>query len=342
VSKHHLIAVAAAASLLLAPHLANAQDSVAIAPATTQPAAFAFLSTYFHYDKPDAIVVEETTPTPDQVNFRSRPAQMSAEAMAAEIVATTEPASPKTIQGIDIRRLRFRDTDGDVVTALLCTPAGRPGPFPLAVAVHGLHSNKAQVCGQVSPSLTKKGFAVLAPDMPLHGERPGSPWEVRERKDWLTGLQMHRRAVLDIRQCIDLAGQRPELDVSKGVVMVGYSMGSILDSIVGPLDERVRAMVLMVGGTIDPAQVAPRLRMLPQLAAIDPLLALPQFVGRPLLMLNGRRDEIVTPEMADRLYAAAAEPKTRKWYDSGHRLPDGAYRDAAEWIAQTWEILQHN
>ena len=329
-SNQPFLTLAAAATLLFAPELSHAQEQTA----TTQPSSLAFLSTYFSYDKPEQIAVEETTPTPDQVNFRGRPRQLADD--AADIVATEKPAKPKKIDEIDIRRLRFKDADGDVVTALLCTPAGKAGPFPLAVAVHGLNSNKAQVCGQVAPALAKKGFAVLAPDMPVHGERPGSPWEIRQNKDWFRAIELHRRAIIDIRQCIDLAEQRGDLDLSKGVVLAGYSMGSWLHSIAGPIDGRVKAMVLMVGGATD---AAPMLRMLPQLAAADPLVSLPQFAGRPLLMLNGRNDPIVTPEMAKRLYEAAAEPKTQKWYDSGHLLPERAYKEAADWIAETWKTL---
>ena len=53
-------------------------------------------------------------------------------------------------------------------------------------------------------------------------------------------------------------------------------------------------------------------------------------------MLNGKYDQVVTPEMADRRFAAAAEPKSLKWYNSGHHLPDRAYADAAEWVASFW------
>ena len=49
--------------------------------------------------------------------------------------------------------------------------------------------------------------------------------------------------------------------------------------------------------------------------------------------------ETVTPDMANRLYAAAPEPKTRRWYDSGHRLPADAYKDAAEWVKRTYDQL---
>jgi len=336
VSNHPLLALAAAASLFIAPELCHAQDATA---ATSEPSPLSFLSSYFQYAKSDGIVVEETTPTADQINFRTRPRQMKDDPADVKIVATDKPAKPKTVGELDVRRLRFKDADGDIVTALLCTPKGKPGPFPLAIAVHGLNSNKAQVCGQVAPALAKKGFAVLAPDMPIHGERPGSPWEVQQNKDWLRAIQLHRRAIIDIRQCIDLAEKRPELDVSKGVILAGYSMGSWLDSIAGPIDDRVRAMVLMVGGAHDLARAAPLLRTLPQIAAANPLVALPQFAGRPLLMLNARQDPIVTPDMAERLFKAAAEPKSQKWYDSGHLLPERAYQDAADWIASMWKSL---
>ena len=77
-------------------------------------------------------------------------------------------------------------------------------------------------------------------------------------------------------------------------------------------------------------------RVLPQIASADPALAIPNFIGRPLLMLNASFDSTVTPDMGKRLFNAAAEPKEQRWYDSGHRLPAEAYEDAAEWVKRTW------
>jgi alpha-beta hydrolase superfamily lysophospholipase len=73
--------------------------------------------------------------------------------------------------------------------------------------------------------------------------------------------------------------------------------------------------------------------MLPQLAASDPRLAIAHFAGKPVLMLAGKRDYLVTPDMVERLYEAAAEPKGIVWYDCGHLLTPEAYADAAAWIA---------
>jgi hypothetical protein len=52
-------------------------------------------------------------------------------------------------------------------------------------------------------------------------------------------------------------------------------------------------------------------------------------------MVHGKRDRTVTPAQAQRLFDAAREPKTLRWWDAGHYLPDAAIDDAAEWLRGT-------
>jgi len=198
--------------------------SPAIAAPTTQraPAANGWNASVFDYARADDIVVERTTPTAAQVNFHSRPPQNAERPAELNDQAV---AKPVTIGPVDVVRLRFGGAEDEMVTALLCTPKGKSGPFPLVIAVHGLGSNKAQVVGQVAPALAKQGFAVLAPDMPLHGERAGWPHALWENKDFIGAIRRHRQAVINVRQTIDLAETLPEVDVSRGVIFVGYSMG---------------------------------------------------------------------------------------------------------------------
>ncbi|MDQ3441660.1 MAG: alpha/beta fold hydrolase [Planctomycetota bacterium] len=311
---------------LLSPALA--------ATPTTQrtPAVNGWNASAFDYARSDDLVVERTTPNAAQVNFKLRPPQKAEEPAALD---TPPGAKPLTVGPVDVTRLRFKGAENEIVTALLCTPTGKTGPFPLVIAVHGLGSNKAQVVGQVAPALAKEGFAVLAPDMPLHGERPGRAHALWEKQDFVGAIRRHRQAVINVRQTIDVAEQLAEVDVSKGVIFAGYSMGAWIHSIAGPSDPRVRAMVLMVGGATELAHT----RLIPALAAADPQLALPNFAPRPLLMLNAKRDSTVTPEMGKRLFAAAVEPKEQRWYDSGHLLPTKAYDDAARWVARTWAAV---
>jgi dienelactone hydrolase len=287
---------------------------------------------WFAYDRPKTETVAEATPTPWQVDFTQRPPQVDVapdEPLAP--VSPVKPARPRAAGPLDVFHLRFRDAQGDVVPALLCTPRGRKGPFPVVIAVHGLTSNKAQVCAQVAPALAKRGFAVLSADMPRHGERPGDPRSVLDRSDPLAAFELFRQAVVDVRQLIDVAESRPELDTKSGVVLAGYSMGSWVNSVVGPADPRVKAMVLMVGGA---SEMHPAALLVPQIAATDPRLAIAHFAGKPVLMLAGRRDYVVTPDMVKRLYAAAAEPKEIVWYDCGHLLCEEAFEKAAEWVAR--------
>jgi dienelactone hydrolase len=303
-------------------------DTTATPPASTSNG---WNSKWFSYTAPAKLAVEIATPTADQVDFRTRPRPMRAD--APEPLATTCLPKPVTVGPVDVRHLRFRDADGDIVPALLCTPADRSGPFPLVVAVHGFNSNKAQVCGQIAGALAKHGFATLAPDMPLHGERPGIPISIFDKSDPLN----YRRAVMDVRQCIDAADALPQLlDTRTGVILAGYSMGSWINAVAGPADDRVKAMVLMVGGATDMSAAS---MLIPQLAAVDPSLAIAHFAGRPVLMLNAKNDYTVTPDMARRLYAAAPQPKKQLWYESGHLLPQNAYEDAATWVTDTWKAI---
>lgn len=286
---------------------------------------------WFAYDKPEKLVVEETTPTADQVNFWHRPKQADPDAPAPQFHG---PAAPLKVGDVEILHLRFKDADGNIVPALLCKPGGRPGLFPVVIATHGYTSNKAQVCAQVAPELTKHGFAVLAADMPCHGERPGANQKIMDKSDWHKAFAQWRTAVVDDRQLIDLAEQRKDLDTRHGVYLAGYSMGSWISSVVGPADPRVKAMVLMVGGATDVPAAALRV---PQVAATDPRPAIQHFAGRPILMLNGKTDWIVTAKMTQLLWDAAPQPKEQHWYDSGHLLPAEAYADAAKWLQKRTE-----
>lgn len=324
-----MIKVTAFTTLLLLGVLAVVTSSP-LAGQTTQVAKpdNGWDANWFSYDRPARMVVEETTPTADQVNFFKRPQQTDADAPPPKASGAAEPL---TVGQADIIHLRFVDADGNVVPALLCKPHGKKGPFPVVIATHGLTSNKAQVCAQVGPELIKRGFAVLAADMPYHGERPGDPREIIAQQNLQKSFRNWREAVIDDRQLIDLAEQRPDLDTSHGVILAGYSMGSWISSMVGPADDRVKAMVLMVGGATNLPAAAARI---PQVAAMDTRLAIQHFAGRPILMLNARNDTIVTANMTKLLWDAAPQPKEQRWYESGHLLPAEAYADAAKWIEE--------
>ncbi len=128
-----------------------------------------------------------------------------------------------------------------------------------------------------------------------------------------------------------LSGRLDEVvgELSPKVALVGYSMGAFLGTIVAAREPVIRAVVLAAGGDL-PTTVpfGPLVR-----SVVDPTRSVRKLAGRPLLMIHGRRDRTILPEQAERLYAAAGEPKEIRWYDAGHWLPAPAIDGAAEWLA---------
>jgi hypothetical protein len=107
-------------------------------------------------------------------------------------------------------------------------------------------------------------------------------------------------------------------------------MGSFLAVLLAADDPEVRAVVLAAGGDLPegtPLAAVAR-------AVVDPPRAVRKLAGRPLLMIHGKNDRTMRPAQAERLFAAAREPKEIRWWDAGHILPREAIDHAARWLAE--------
>jgi pimeloyl-ACP methyl ester carboxylesterase len=117
--------------------------------------------------------------------------------------------------------------------------------------------------------------------------------------------------------------------VRRRLAIVGYSLGSFIANIVAADAPTVQAVVLAASGDLPEGLPFESLVR----SVVDPLRAVRRLAGRPLLMVNGRFDRTVTPSQAERLFAAAQEPKTMRWYGGGHWPPAKDVDFAAEWLA---------
>src|SRR5258706_613952 len=165
-------------------------------------------SRWFDYDPSKPIIASETTPTDEQLDFWKRPPQMAAVSVRAGEV---NQAAARAMGDVEFLHLRFRDTQGEDVPVLLCKPRGKAGPFPVVIAIHGVGSNKAQICGAWMREMARHGFAMIALDLPVHGERPGDPAELLKAPDFARLFALCRQAVVDVRMCIDVAEGRKDL-----------------------------------------------------------------------------------------------------------------------------------
>lgn len=259
----------------------------------------------------------------------------------------TDKGEPKdNIPGTRQQELTFTNLRGEEVPVLITLPPKGKGPFAAVLLVHPLGGDRRQVTVEMAKSLTTKGFACVALDLPKHGsraEKNGKGEDLFLPEDPDQTYKNIVGAVMDIRQTIDLLKERKDLDIEKGVPVIGYSMGAWFGTVAGSADRRVQMLVLMGGSAHTGATSESKglfkifkseQKLFEKFPTIRPEVAIAEFGPRPLLMQNGKRDPFVTEENARDLYRKAKAPKELKWYDCGHILPEQAMIDAAEWVAK--------
>ena len=213
---------------------------------------------------------------------------------------------------------------GETVPGILSFPRAS-APVPAALLIHGWTSHKEQMASSVGAALLDVGIASLALDLPMHGERE-SP-EAMSLRNPIDLIRRWTAALAEAAAGVEYLARRPEVD-AKRLAIVGYSLGSFVAVMTASREASVRAVVLAAGGDLPAGSPFERVVR----AVADPKRAIRKLEGRPLLMVHGKRDRTVRPEQAERLFAAAGEPKELRWWDSGHYLPQAAIDDAARWM----------
>jgi len=236
----------------------------------------------------------------------------------------------------DLRALAFEfSSRGDRVPGRVLLPPDAEGPVPVVLLQHGASGAKdAPYMDAVAAPWARGGVAVASIDFPLHGERAsaklggllraglgldpgGGPLAAGIAREFL------RQAVLDLRRCLDALGALDAIDPGR-IAYAGLSLGAIVGATFCALDPRPRAVVLALAGADRGA------------SDLDPLHHVGRIAPRPVLFVNATRDAVVSRERAERLHAAAGEPREVLWFDSGHAdLPGRALR-------AMWHFLRRN
>ena len=234
---------------------------------------------------------------------------------------------------IDRWRVEFTGMHEHRVPALLARPRGAKRP-PVAVILHGVTGSKdAPYVRATSRMLLEAGFATLSIDSPYHGDRARADRDPRFHNfTSYTNRNAAVQSALDCMRAVDYARSRPDLDADR-LGFVGFSQGAIVGTAFCARDERVKAVVLVVGGgnflQMYPAARNPAARERAERIAltIDPVHHVALISPRPLLMVNATRDDLVPRRCSEELFEAARQPKEILWYDAPHSgLPADAFR----------------
>ena len=230
-------------------------------------------------------------------------------------------------------------------TGRLFVPDGA-GPFAGILLMHGLPGNAQQMTGY-GTLLARHGAVVVALDAPF-ARRGGEPLRFTDQ-DSVEQVQL----MTDLQRAVDLLVARPDVDASR-LGYVGVSYGGAMGALFVGIERRLKTGVLVVadGGLVThltgpedadsplAGLTCPeRRRWLESMIAIEPVRYIGFAPPTSLLLQSGRQDNLVPPPDAERLHAAAPDPKTVQWYQAGHGLDATAVRARSFWLHEHLGML---
>jgi dienelactone hydrolase len=239
---------------------------------------------------------------------------------------------------VEIHHLRFPSPvttdcpENNTVFAEYYRPKG-PGPFP-GVIVLDITAGNQDLSRLIANSLAQNKIAALFVQMAYYGPRrpPGSKRRLMST-NFVQTIDNVKQTVLDVRCATAWLAARPEVD-PKRLGIHGTSLGSMVGALTAEMEPRLgRVSILLGGGGLvdayyDHPQAASYRRFWEAiggnkeqvkrvLAPIDPITCAANLKDRKVLMIAGKRDDIVPPKATEALWKAAGEPKL-VWFNCSH------------------------
>lgn len=209
----------------------------------------------------------------------------------------------------------------------------RPGRLPGTVILD-ITAGDQRVSRLIAQHLAANGIAGLCVHMPYYGPRrpPGTRLRMLSA-DFEHSMEAVRQAVLDIRFAGAWLASRPEIDAAR-LGVLGTSLGSFMGALSAEMEPRFRRVVVLLGGggVVDAyyddtragairetweAFGGTRQKLEALIAPADPLTCAANLKSRDLLIIAGKRDTIVPPQMPERLWEASGRQKI-VWFDCDH------------------------
>jgi len=225
---------------------------------------------------------------------------------------------------------------------------------PLVILLHGVGDHSLIPCRLLARTLLKEGIACFILYLVVHSRR--MPPDIKKRfpvltsEEWFEGYQI---SVTDVRQVVDWAGGRVEIDRER-IAVTGISFGGFISAIAMGVDERIKAGVFIVmGGNGEKISRQSRLstitrgyrrteeeynqlqeaysRYLAEIAEnglenieppskgflADPMTFAHRLRQHPVLMINACWDEAIPREATLDFWEACGRPAI-KWFPATH------------------------
>ncbi len=225
---------------------------------------------------------------------------------------------------------------------------------PLAILIHGWGDHSVIPCKLLAKALVKRGIACFILYLVFHSDRMPEVIKIRRPaltlEEWFEGYQV---SVVDVRQVVDWAGGREEID-NKQIAAIGTSLGGFISAIAMGIDKRIKAGVFIIaGGNSEKMMWLSRTRAMKKgynrteseyqdiqnsyaqyLAEVaekgfenvnpprksfltDPMTFASYLRQRPILMLNALWDEFVPRQAVLDFWEACGKPAI-SWFPTTH------------------------
>jgi pimeloyl-ACP methyl ester carboxylesterase len=274
--------------------------------------------------KPSSTSLSPTaTPTPLAFDLLTR--QFSYDSSKSLNMQTlTEPGIERLrltqLEGATVNEVTY-DAPGGEVSAYLVEPAG-DGPFAGVVWVHKFPGSKVEFL-QEAVDMAGTGIVSLL----IEGRYP---WHITPGNFAYDREQIVYQ-ILDLRRGLDLLLDRGDID-SACLAYVGHDYGAMHGAVLAGVDKRIAAYVLMTPtasyynwrtyfGPLTIDELREYIHLSPTL---DPSTYVSHAAPAFIYFQFSSRDEYVSMERANELYASASEPKAMQMYDAPHELNDAA------------------
>jgi dienelactone hydrolase len=247
-----------------------------------------------------------------------------------------ETRSVDDVEGIRVRRLTFTSTPDETVYADYYEAATSTRDRPHLILVHGgIRPGKASM-RPIAEFLVRRGFSVMAIDMPLFGERDTGQLASFSESDKHENLynresiylQWIIQLVKDVGRTFDLLVDEFGADPAR-IAYVGFSRGAQAGFIVTGVDQRFVASANLYGGHLDRSETG-------HLAAACPANYIGRIAPRPMWILNGTFDGDYDRALSvEPLLRLAGEPHEVHWVETGHQFPrEQDLEKLAKWLIE--------
>jgi dienelactone hydrolase len=259
------------------------------------------------------------------------------------------------VSGVEVYHVRFPSpvvtpcVENNTVFCEYYRPRGE-GPFP-GVIVLDVTAGDQTLSRIVGTHLASQHIAALFVQMAYYGPRRPAGSRLRMLStDINQSLANVRQTVLDIRRATAWLEGRPEIDPRR-LGILGTSLGSFMAALSAEMEPKLRRVVVLLGGggLVDAYYDNPRAERFRRffellggrketvaelIAPADPLTRAANLKDRRVLIIGGKRDEIVFPKMTEALWKATGEQKI-VWYDCTH------YGAALYFVSALDHIVKH-